>query len=116
MVRSYFRCGPQVSGIAALILSVNPGLTQQQVRDIIINTADKVGDNYIYTSGWNNEMGYGRVNAFNAVKAALPTTIAGPSLVCHLSTPYSIPGLPAGASVQWVSLTARYSYYQQPYG
>jgi subtilisin family serine protease len=41
---------PQVSGIAALILSVNPGLTQQQVRNIIESTIDKVG-NYTYTLG-----------------------------------------------------------------
>jgi cell wall-associated protease len=39
---------PHVSGIAAMILSVNPGLTQQEVRNIIESTADKVGG-YTYT-------------------------------------------------------------------
>jgi subtilisin family serine protease len=55
---------PHVSGVAALVLSVNPYLTELQVRDIIENTAQKVGGyNYQTTSGhpngtWNNEMGY----------------------------------------------------------
>ena len=67
---------PHVAGVAALVLSVNPNLTGQQVRDIIESTAQKVG-NYTYstTSGyphgtWNNEMGYGLVDACNAVQKA----------------------------------------------
>lgn len=68
---------PQVSGIAALILSVNRCLTWQQVKYIIESTCDKVG-NYCYTyspdhpsGSWNNEMGYGRINAYQAVLKAL---------------------------------------------
>ncbi|MDR2805318.1 MAG: S8 family serine peptidase [Dysgonamonadaceae bacterium] len=67
---------PQVSAIAALVLSVNPYLTGQQVRDIIESTAQKVGSyNYQTTSGypngtWNNEMGYGLVDAYAAVQTA----------------------------------------------
>jgi subtilisin family serine protease len=67
---------PHVAGVAALILSVNPCLTAQQVRDIIEQTSQKVGS-YSYTSTagrpngtWNNEMGYGLVNAFAAVQMA----------------------------------------------
>lgn len=65
---------PQVSGIAALILSINPCLTPEKVKKIILNTADKVGP---YDYNWNpdrpghsKEMGYGRVNAHAAVLAA----------------------------------------------
>ena len=64
---------PHVAGVAALILSVNPNLNQKQVADIIEKTAQKVGGyNYSTTSGrpngtWNNEMGYGLINAFAAV-------------------------------------------------
>ncbi|WP_455668940.1 S8 family peptidase [Phocaeicola sp.] len=64
---------PHVAGVAALVLSVNPNLNQKQVADIIEKTAQKVGGyNYSTTSGrsngtWNNEMGYGLVNAFAAV-------------------------------------------------
>jgi len=67
---------PHVAGVAALVLSVNPNLTGQQVRDIIESTAQKVGGyNYQTTSGrpngtWNNEVGYGLVNAYAAVQAA----------------------------------------------
>jgi serine protease len=67
---------PMVAGIAALILSVNPCLSNKQVRDIIEKTCQKVGNyNYTNTSGrpngtWNNEMGYGLVDAHAAVLLA----------------------------------------------
>ena len=67
---------PHVVGVCALILSANPCLTGQQVRDIIEQTAQKVGG-YLYlpTPGkpngiWNNYMGYGLVDAFAAVQMA----------------------------------------------
>ncbi len=66
-----------VSGVAALILSVNPNLTSAQVKNIIEQTAQKVG-NYSYDNDsdypngpWNQEMGYGLVDACAAVQAAL---------------------------------------------
>lgn len=67
---------PHVSGVAALILSINPCLSAQQVRDIIELTAQKVGGySYTTTAGrpngtWNNEMGYGLVDAYAAVMMA----------------------------------------------
>ncbi len=67
---------PHVAGVAALILSVNPCLSTQQVNDIIEKTARKVGSyTYINTSDrpngtWNNEMGYGLVDAYAAVQMA----------------------------------------------
>jgi len=69
---------PHVASVAALILSVNPNLTVQEVNDIIERTAKKVGNyNYQPTANrpngdWNNEMGYGLVNAFEAVMSACP--------------------------------------------
>jgi serine protease len=64
---------PHVSGIAALILSVNPCLTHQQVATIIETTSQKVGG-YAYTTysnrpngTWNNEVGYGLVDAYASV-------------------------------------------------
>ena len=69
-----FAC-PYVAGIVALILSVRPELTVREVSNIIESTARKVGD-YTYqttldrTNGsWNNEMGYGLVDAYAAVMA-----------------------------------------------
>lgn len=64
---------PHVAGVAALILSINPALTQDEVCDIIESTCKKTGSySYTTTSGrtngtWNNEMGYGLVNAYAAV-------------------------------------------------
>lgn len=73
-----FAC-PIVAGVAALVLSVNPDLTQKQVADIIESTAKKCG-NYSYTtqSGrsngtWNDQMGYGLVDAYAAVIKAKNT-------------------------------------------
>jgi hypothetical protein len=63
-----FSC-PQVAGIAALMLSVNPNLTPQQVFNTITSTVEKVGG-YSYTGGKSNQMGYGRVNAFLALTRA----------------------------------------------
>ncbi|WP_293894643.1 S8 family serine peptidase [Flavobacterium sp.] len=67
---------PHVVGVCALVLSVNPCLTAQQVRDIIEKTSQKIGGyTYTITAGrpngtWNNEMGYGLVDAYAAVQMA----------------------------------------------
>ena len=67
---------PEVSAVAALILSVNSGLTQQQVADIIESTARKAGGySYQTTEGisngaWNTQMGHGVLDAYNAVQKA----------------------------------------------
>lgn len=65
---------PIVSGIVALMLSVNPCLSPEQVRQILRSTAEKVGGynyNYnLYQPGRSYELGYGRVNAHQAVLAA----------------------------------------------
>lgn len=100
---------PQVSGIAALILSVNPNLSALQVRNIIESTAQKVGGyTYSGTSGrtngtWNNQMGYGLVDAKAAVLKALDLNISGPSNLCPAdgTSNYSISNLPSGATVSW---------------
>lgn len=67
---------PHVAGVAALVLSVKPTLTYRQVMDVIERTARKVG-NYEYgedenhlNGDWNEEMGYGLVDAHRAVMYA----------------------------------------------
>jgi len=79
---------PHVSGIAALILAINPNLTWQQVKNIIEKTAQKIRtDLYDYDiiSGypngtWNEQLGYGLVDAHAAVLAARETR-------CHPDLP-----------------------------
>ena len=71
---------PHVAGVAALILSVNPNLRVSHVRNIIESTAQRVGGyNYQINPNrpnWNDQMGYGLVNAYAAVQKAVacPTT------------------------------------------
>ncbi|MBL7815460.1 MAG: S8 family serine peptidase [Saprospiraceae bacterium] len=62
---------PLVAGICALILSANPNLTAAEVKQILIQTADKVGPADEYTEGYSNKFGYGRVNAAKAVQEAI---------------------------------------------
>lgn len=65
-----------ISAIATLMLSVNPDLTHQEVSDIIESTARKLpAYTFTTTSGrpngtWNNEVGYGLVNCYDAVMQA----------------------------------------------
>ncbi len=69
---------PLVAGLAGLILSLRPNLTNVEVRSIIETTCDKISPSlYAYAhdgakpSGtWNNEVGYGRINAERALLKA----------------------------------------------
>ena len=69
---------PLVSGIAALMFSSRPSLTNVDARRLIESTCDKISPAlYAYAnvgtkpSGtWNAEVGYGRVNAERALLAA----------------------------------------------
>jgi hypothetical protein len=87
---------PHVSGVAALMLSINPNLTSQEVRDIIEQTAQKTRrDVYHYTDTighpngeWNKYMGYGLVDAHRAVLKAAYNTVYGNSTLsfCDVQT------------------------------
>ncbi len=62
---------PLAAGIAALCLSVNPNLTREDVKLLLQETADKIDNsNYPYSAGWNQYLGYGRINALRAVQMA----------------------------------------------
>lgn len=92
---------PQVAGVAALMLSINPNLTQQQVFDILTNNADRVGG-YVYTNGRSNELGFGRLNANRAVTQTLLTitSINGLEILCSTGS-YSVNNLPTSCNVSW---------------
>jgi subtilisin family serine protease len=98
---------PNAAGVIALIISANPDLTRNEIEAIISLSAEKVGS-YSYTTpkeygNWNNEMGYGRINAryslemmnslFDKVKPeiyhdnpVLPGTETGPRIVSAIIT------------------------------
>jgi minor extracellular serine protease Vpr len=64
---------PFTAGVIALMLQANPGLSVNQVRDILQQTA--IQDTFTGTipAGGNNQWGGGKVNALAAVQSALNT-------------------------------------------
>lgn len=104
---------PQVAGVAALMLSVNPNLTKAQVMSILNQTATKLSNytfetHYLHPDGtWNEQVGYGLVNATKAVAEAtmygLNYEIVGETSlnVCEHYT-YSLTGaIPYGCRIEW---------------
>ena len=65
---------PGVAGVAALILSRNPFLRWEQVRDIIKQSCDQIdpAQGRYSTEGHSLLYGYGRINALQALKSASP--------------------------------------------
>ncbi|MCX7706896.1 MAG: S8 family serine peptidase, partial [Anaerolineae bacterium] len=70
---------PLVSAAAALVWTMQPGWTAQQVADLLKNTADKTGP-YQYVNGRNDYFGYGRLNVANAIRWAHPPQLSAASL------------------------------------
>lgn len=64
---------PCAAGCAALALSVNTGLTRDELRRIMRGTADQIGGVVYDAQGHNDDYGFGRVNAHEAVKQAQRT-------------------------------------------
>ena len=56
---------PMVAGTAALMLSIEPFLSPNEVRDLLESEATDVNG-----GGFDNELGHGRINALNAVTEA----------------------------------------------
>ncbi|HEX8090116.1 MAG TPA: S8 family serine peptidase [Blastocatellia bacterium] len=56
---------PIVAGVAALMVSANPGLSGSQIQDFLKQSSDDRG-----LAGWDPIFGWGRVNAARAVEAA----------------------------------------------
>lgn len=88
---------PYVAGLAALIWSASPGLSNDQVQSVIQNTAVDLG-----AAGWDNIFGWGRINA-GAALASL-----------HLSAatldPIANPELDGSYTVNWNDVTNATSY------
>ena len=62
---------PMVSGLAALIWSANPSLTNDQVWAVLKNSSDDLG-----FPGADQYFGFGRINAFKAVQLAVNGTFS----------------------------------------
>lgn len=100
---------PNAAGVVALILSADPSLTQQEAREILERNTDKVnGYNYSNNSNqpngtWNNEVGYGRINALKAVEDVIlgNITLTGNNTICGSNTFYNLSKIPSGISINW---------------
>jgi len=57
---------PVVAGVAALVLSVNPDLTEYEVRQILYQSAVDLGD-----PGFDEFYGHGRIDAYAALELTL---------------------------------------------
>ena len=66
------------AGVAALVLSVHPGLDRWELKDLLEETAEKIGGGYS-ALGHSLEMGYGRVDAARAVEEAARRFSAPPA-------------------------------------
>lgn len=61
---------PCAAGCAALALAVHPGLTREQLRAVLHESAERIGGVPYDAGGHHDDYGYGRVNAAAAVQAA----------------------------------------------
>jgi len=63
-------CG-MVTGLASLLLSIAPNLAAHELKEIIEQSADKVGDyTYYIETGKSYELGHGRINCYRALVMA----------------------------------------------
>lgn len=93
---------PIVAGLLGLIKSIYPNLTPEIAYKILKNTTDKVGtDPYNITDNdgltWNRYMGYGRINAYKALKYTLENY--GGTLTQDIFTPEETWNFNSGAVV-----------------
>ncbi|NUQ37112.1 MAG: S8 family serine peptidase [Caldilineales bacterium] len=65
---------PHVSGLAALLLSARPDLSKDDLKAIITQTADDLGD-----PGWDGYFGHGRIDAGAAMILAQTWTSVSPT-------------------------------------
>ncbi|HEY3294568.1 MAG TPA: S8 family serine peptidase [bacterium] len=93
---------PQVCGVAALMLSVNPQLTPNDIKQILRSTADD-----LRPAGWDPETASGRVNARRAVEQAAFSS----EVVARITSPRTDDGLRADFVVRGEAWGSAFSYW-----
>ena len=91
---------PLSAGICALMLTANPNLSLEQIKNILRTTADKISGGYD-ANGRSQNLGYGRINALKAVKAA--QQLAGGIATGGSTgggTPVVVPSAPASSGLK----------------
>lgn len=83
---------PHVSGLAALYKSQYPTVTNEEIYEVLKNTAVDKGD-----SGWDELYGYGRIDAYRALRSSLITSVGGEGEIISLH--------PRSTVASWISFT-----------
>jgi subtilisin family serine protease len=69
------QAAPLVAGLASLLLAQNPSRSPDEIRSIIINSAeDQVGESFEDVAGFDIYYGYGRINAYEALLSDISST------------------------------------------
>ncbi|NND72681.1 MAG: S8 family serine peptidase [Rhodothermales bacterium] len=85
---------PMVAGAAAILKSIDPGLTPVNIRDILTASASDID-----SPGWDDKTAAGRLNTFAAVTSILPSRV-------EITSPQNNSGISADASITGYALHA----------
>jgi subtilisin family serine protease len=95
---------PLVAGITGLILTANPTLTLEQLKEVLRKSSDKIGGADQYNAnGHSDFFGFGRINALKAVKMA--ESMAGASSIPSPNTGGTKSGTTSGTTTDTKSNT-----------
>jgi len=98
---------PHVAGLAALILSVDPTLTNAEVRQLMEDYALDLGD-----PGKDNDYGSGRIRAYETIGSMVQTPVT--------VTSFTARGIRDGVQLRWTTGTERllagFNLYRRPAG
>lgn len=80
---------PMVAGLCGLMLSLNPSLTQTQLTNCLLSSADNISSQ---NPGYNGMLGSGRINAYQALMCVQTTVNAPPNANISPASPLICPG------------------------
>jgi subtilisin family serine protease len=105
---------PHIAGVAALIKSAKPELTNDQIEEVLRSTADPITTSE-FSSVPNNRYGYGRVNALAAVLKVLENPTPSPTASTTTAAPSeTAPTGTVTATSATVTATSATQQSQQP--
>ena len=102
---------PLVAAVAGLVLAVNPHLSPDDIRHILITTADDLHYGF-GSAGWDDETTHGRLNARRAVEQAR----FGADVAVRITSPRSDDGVQADFPVYGEAWGAAFEEYELSFG
>lgn len=92
---------PQIAGIVAILKATNPSLTNNEIRDCLFSTADKITNKYWVPAGYISSPCPKELLSSNGLPYKQYTTIGA----YRTATGYSLPSLPDSAPIYVFSST-----------